>query len=205
MLLLSERTSNAMEQNFSNFFFDAMQGEMKSFEDYMVGVFDSISRAFSDILGQMVAEWIKTQLKMQSVSAAGGGFGGAMSWIAGLFGGVGGPGPVVTGGNPAEVGFARGGIIDKPTIFPFASGIGLAGESGPEGILPLKRIGGNLGVSADGTGSTINKYDISIHAVDAASFSELLERNPEAIISQVTSAADAGHGGLRQSIRDVIR
>jgi phage-related minor tail protein len=293
---------------------------MKSFEDYMVGIFDSISRAFADILGQMVAEWIKAQLKMQSVAAAGSGFSSALGWLGGLLGGlgggVGGPGPVVPGGNPADIfkaeggpvkagaqyivgekgpelfipdstgkivsnqeliskknvfndttrkdsstenqlvkelfkqtdssrevlsqnnsvkelfkqsdisktklneffktdtfkkteqitPFAKGGIVDKPTIFPFASGVGLMGESGPEAVMPLTRTsGGKLGVAAEGTGQTINQYDINIHAVDAASFADMLERNPEAIISQVTSAADAGHGGLRQSMRDIIK
>jgi len=50
--------------------------------------------------------------------------------------------------------FAKGGIVDKPMLFPFAKGIGLMGEAGPEAIMPLKRgPGGRLGVEASG-GST---------------------------------------------------
>jgi TP901 family phage tail tape measure protein len=53
--------------------------------------------------------------------------------------------------------FAAGGIIDKPTIFPFASGTGLMGEAGPEAILPLSRDSeGNLGVKSEGFGTTVN-------------------------------------------------
>jgi lambda family phage tail tape measure protein len=50
--------------------------------------------------------------------------------------------------------FARGGIIDKPTLFPFANGVGLMGEAGPEAIMPLRRgRDGRLGVQAgDGGG-----------------------------------------------------
>jgi phage-related protein len=43
--------------------------------------------------------------------------------------------------------FARGGIVDRPTLFPFANGTGLMGEAGPEAIIPLKRgRDGKLGV-----------------------------------------------------------
>jgi hypothetical protein len=51
--------------------------------------------------------------------------------------------------------FARGGIVNSPTVFPFAKGIGLMGEAGPEGILPLRRgRDGNLGVMSSGGGTT---------------------------------------------------
>jgi len=47
--------------------------------------------------------------------------------------------------------FAQGGIVDKPTIFPFANGTGLMGEAGPEAIMPLTRgDDGRLGVEALG-------------------------------------------------------
>ena len=52
--------------------------------------------------------------------------------------------------------YASGGVIDKPVIFPMAKGMGLAGEKGPEAILPLKRgKGGRLGVEASGMTSNI--------------------------------------------------
>lgn len=43
-------------------------------------------------------------------------------------------------------------VVSRPTIFPFAKGIGLMGEAGDEGILPLTRINGKLGVHATGGG-----------------------------------------------------
>jgi tape measure domain-containing protein len=52
--------------------------------------------------------------------------------------------------------FARGGIVNKPTLFPFAKGIGLMGEAGPEAIMPLKRgPSGRLGVEASGGGTSV--------------------------------------------------
>ncbi len=41
------------------------------------------------------------------------------------------------------------GIVHRPTLFPFANGIGLMGEAGPEAIMPLRRdSAGRLGVGA---------------------------------------------------------
>lgn len=46
--------------------------------------------------------------------------------------------------------YARGGIVDRPTIFPMAGGAGLMGEKGPEAIMPLARTrSGDLGVRAE--------------------------------------------------------
>jgi phage-related minor tail protein len=45
-------------------------------------------------------------------------------------------------------------IVNRPTVFPFAKGIGLMGEAGPEAIMPLRRTaGGRLGVEVAGGGS----------------------------------------------------
>lgn len=51
--------------------------------------------------------------------------------------------------------FAMGGVVNRPTIFPFANGTGLMGEAGPEAIMPLQRAAnGKLGVIASGGGTT---------------------------------------------------
>jgi len=59
-------------------------------------------------------------------------------------------------GSNGVVPFARGGIVNGPTMFPFAKGIGLMGEAGPEAIMPLRRgADGRLGVAASG-GAGVN-------------------------------------------------
>lgn len=53
--------------------------------------------------------------------------------------------------------FAKGGIVNSPTLFPFAKGTGLMGEAGPEAIMPLQRgANGKLGVLATGGGGDVN-------------------------------------------------
>ncbi len=53
--------------------------------------------------------------------------------------------------------FAKGGIVNSPTLFPFAKGVGLMGEAGPEAIMPLRRgADGKLGVAATGGSGGVN-------------------------------------------------
>ena len=58
-------------------------------------------------------------------------------------------GAAFEGGN--VIPFARGGVVDRPTLFPMARGMGLMGEAGPEAVLPLRRLpSGRLGVESGG-------------------------------------------------------
>ena len=53
--------------------------------------------------------------------------------------------------NPAVTPFAKGGVLASPSYFPHGQGLGLAGEAGPEAILPLARgSDGRLGVAGGG-------------------------------------------------------
>jgi TP901 family phage tail tape measure protein len=69
----------------------------------------------------------------------------------GLFAGIGGGGGGGTRASrpPRPRPFAKGGIVNGATLFGMAAGgLGVMGEAGPEAILPLTRIGGDLGVRA---------------------------------------------------------
>jgi len=67
------------------------------------------------------------------------------SGLAGLFGSS----PALVAQMGAIKPFASGGVIGTPTYFPLSSGgVGLAGEAGPEAIMPLARgPDGTLGVA----------------------------------------------------------
>lgn len=65
--------------------------------------------------------------------------------------------------------FAKGGIVNKPTLFPMANGgTGLMGEAGAEAVMPLKRMSnGKLGVQADNKGGqVVNIYNYSNSQVE---------------------------------------
>lgn len=78
--------------------------------------------------------------------------------------------------------FAKGGgftnsVVRGPTTFP----MGIMGEAGPEGIMPLANVNGKLGVHASGRGGG-DTYQISISAVDAASVQRLFYENGSALV-----------------------
>ena len=106
--------------------------------------------------------------------------------LGGVFGG--------SGGNDtaAVTPFAAGGVIGAPDYFPLASGgFGLAGEAGPEAIVPLSRgSDGRLGVSMAGaTSPTIN---VQIATPDAASF----RRSEAYLTGQIARAVARGQRGF---------
>lgn len=84
-----------------------------------------------------------------------------------LFNGLAGAGAQAAAVQP----FASGGVIAAPTYFPMGPrGVGLAGEAGPEAILPLARgADGRLGVAA-GAASAASAVTINITTPDAESF-----------------------------------
>jgi phage-related minor tail protein len=76
-------------------------------------------------------------------------------------------GGVLQRGTPIP--FAKGGVIASPVAFPLSNGrTGLAGERGPEAIMPLTRTSdGRLGVAAAGGGPNIT---INIATPDVEGF-----------------------------------
>jgi phage-related minor tail protein len=90
--------------------------------------------------------------------------------FAGLFGGgfTGfANGGVLPQGTPQL--FAKGGVVASPVAFPLGRGTGIAGERGPEAILPLARgTDGRLGVASSGGGSVVVNFNVT--SPDAESF-----------------------------------
>ena len=148
------------------------------FTDILTGN-KNIADSFRNLANTVVAELARIAVQMAVIrpivmgfsSMLGGGGGG----IGGLFGGL--VGGIFGGINSAPLGHggaavdwetlfnAKGNVfgapalanyantvVDSPTLFPFAKGIGLMGEAGAEAIMPLERDSrGRLGVSvADG-------------------------------------------------------
>jgi len=88
--------------------------------------------------------------------------------------------------------FASGGVIGAPTYFPLSpGGLGLAGEAGPEAIMPLQRgADGRLGVAMQGgAAATIN---VQIATPDAGSF----KRSEAYVTGQIARAVARGQRGM---------
>jgi phage-related minor tail protein len=116
---------------------------------------------------------------------------GISSLLSGLTGSVGNSASSsVTAASGAIKPFASGGVIGTPTYFPLlGGGAGLAGEAGPEAIMPLKRgADGRLGV-AGGGGNTIN---VQIATPDLDNF----RRSESYITGQIARAVARGQRSL---------
>lgn len=107
--------------------------------------------------------------------------------LSGAFGGGQG------GSSGALVPFASGGVIGAPSYFPLANGgLGLAGEAGPEAIVPLARgSDGRLGVAMSGAPAAAN-VTVQIATPDAQSF----RRSEAYITGQIARAVARGQRSL---------
>jgi phage-related minor tail protein len=85
-------------------------------------------------------------------------------------------------------------VIGTPTYFPLMNGgTGLAGEAGPEAILPLMRgPDGQLGVSSNGGRSMAPNVTIHIATPDAESF----RRSESYVTGQIARAVARGQRSL---------
>lgn len=164
--------AQAIGEAFSTSFKGLIDGSMSA-QEALAGFFKSIANHFLDMASQMIAKYIEMQI-----------IGLAKQFLPGMFGGIFGPGgapdysgtslnmsgltgtafgsPLIGSANGnvfaqnGIVPYAKGGIVDRPMMFPFAKGIGLMGEAGPEAIMPLKRgADGKLGVAGGGGGTSV--------------------------------------------------
>jgi phage-related minor tail protein len=163
----------------------------RQFSNALVSAFNDIAikgKSVGDVLKSLALNISQLALKaaLQPLTS------GLTSLFQGMVGGV---LPFVNGGiiqQGTPVPFASGGVIASPITFPLAGGaLGVAGERGPEAIVPLQRgPDGRLGVAAAGGGG--QQITINISTPDAASFS----RSQTQIAAMIARAVAAGQRNL---------
>jgi hypothetical protein len=208
MVQLSQRTAEAMEQNFSDLFFDVMTGKFKGLRDFAEGVLRSLQRATADYLGQLakVALFGKKGEEGGLLQAAGTAIKGFFTKKAGApttppIGGY-----YEMGGTTWAGYYHSGGVVGATPV--------------PIGTLP-KRLFANAPRLHDGLapdefpailqkGETVQRkgagaatYNITINAVDAKSFADMVRHNPAPIIGAVQQELTTG-GVLRNTMRSVV-
>ncbi|MGB3390211.1 MAG: phage tail tape measure C-terminal domain-containing protein [Pseudaminobacter sp.] len=220
---LSSVEAQAMRVN------DAMRELSSSIESNLTsGLTDIVSGAksasdgFRDMADSIIKDIERMVIKMMIVQPL-------MKGLQGIMGGIVGPGaplnilPNALGGvfpaNDNGISRYSNQIVSHPTIFPFARGVGLMGEAGPEAIMPLKRApDGSLGVAAHGSSGGLAGLKIEVvnppgvpqtasveRSSDGSTLRIVLKQAVEGImaddvssngpISQMISARQVGFGG----------
>ena len=146
-------------------------------------------KQFDEVLKSLALRLSSLTLAAAFKPVAKGLAGGLSDIFKGLFGDGLGSGNAMGAIKP----FAAGGVIGTPTYFPLSSGgLGLAGEAGPEAIVPLTRgPDGRLGVAMAGAGAPAN-VTVQIATPDVASF----RRSEAYITGQIARAVARGQRSL---------
>ena len=142
-------------------------------------------KSFGDVLRSLALKLSEIALKAAFrplTNALGNALAGAFTGFA--------RGGVIRQGMPVP--FADGGVIASPIAFPLAGNrVGLAGERGPEAILPLARgSDGRLGVRADAGGGIHVTFNVT--TPDAESF----RRSETQLAALLARAVSHGHRNL---------
>jgi hypothetical protein len=140
--------SDELNRDLKRAFSDAFQSTKNPIQAFGESLYATINARVSAALAESLAEDV---LGFLGLGKKGGGLdgGGLISFFGSLLT------PSAKGNVFASPGLSAysGQVVNKPTLFPFAKGVGLMGEAGPEAILPLKRgSNGKLGVEAGGGG-----------------------------------------------------
>ena len=123
---------------------DAVTSSLQGLEDALTDFVTTGKANFADLAKSILADLARIAIRQAIIKPLTAGLGDFFGFKPSAKGNV-----FAQNGIQA---FARGGVVDKPTLFPFAKGTGLMGEAGPEAIMPLKRgADGKLGVAADMT------------------------------------------------------
>lgn len=162
----------------------------RQFSNSLVRAFDGIAvkgKSVGDVLKSLALDLSKLVLKAafkpleQGIGSL---FQGLLSGGAAFA-----KGGVVSQSMPVP--FAKGGVISSPMTFPLGNGVGLAGEAGPEAIMPLRRgADGRLGVAGGGGGGVTVTMNITTPDVDGFRQSETQ------IAAQLARAVSRGQRNL---------
>jgi phage-related minor tail protein len=148
------------------------------------------AKSFDSVLQSLALRLSNLSVSMALKPAIGSLFGGSNLSLGGLFGSSSGASAAAGAGSIQP--FAKGGVVATPNFFPLGqSSVGLAGEAGPEAILPLTRgPDGRLGVAAaGGAGPNVT---VNIATPDAESF----RRSDVYLTGLIARAVARGQRGL---------
>lgn len=142
-----------------------------SLENTLFDVFAGGELTLKSFFRTLISQLLKLQIQLMIIKPLmmmfGGGLGGGAAPVSsGTMSMFSASTPALGSGISGIKLFASGGVVNSPTMFGMGTGLGVAGEAGPEGILPLKRgRNGDLGVIATmggGASNQINNITVNV-------------------------------------------
>lgn len=199
-------TAQAMQQAFSDFFFDTFQGKLKSLGDYVNSFLTSVQRAISNALSQQMSAGISSGIGSLFSGLSSGGGASAQGTVAAQ---------IASYGEYAA-GFHSGGIAGgKATFFRIVPNVSFAGapryhggfapDEYPailqrgEGVFTPAQMKA-LGIMAGGGSQqpTVNENHVHVHltvnALDARSVSQAIQQQADQIVGIITQRGFNKHG-----------
>ena len=190
-----------------------LKNESKSWTDNLSSAFDGWANSFGNTLnemvwgaetsfkdiarsfGKMITQMIIQKQMIEPMVSGFGSFVGSLTTSA--------QGNVFENGQHLEK-YAKGAVIDQPTIFPMAKGAGLMAEEGPEAIMPLGRTkSGDLGVQS--SGATVPSVEINVinNTGEEAEVSQQKTRwdGGKYVLGVVLDAANRNKGGFGKNLK----
>ena len=157
------------------------EGLWKSFANAAVNALNKIT---DKLLNQVIDALFQVNSAALGIGSGGGFGGGILGAVGSLFGGLFAKGGAFQRGHEVTA-FARGGVVNSPTVFPMARGAGLMGEAGPEAVMPLRRApNGKLGVQATGAGSQQIQLEIVSRVDKDGNIKTFVESVSGAVVNQ---------------------
>ena len=197
----SKQTAKEMNYVFTNAF--------KNMEDSLVNFVKTGKLDFQSLTNSILEDMLRMQIQQSITKPLMAGFtsAGGMSGIFGsLFANA-------HGGAYASASLSQysNQVIDTPTPFMFANGgvpnLGVFGEAGAEAIMPLTRIGGDLGVKSSPSNVIINIENNSGQDISAEQISELTRTNErgeqERVITFVIDGVNRNMNGVRDLLKGI--
>lgn len=178
----TENMAKSISSSLSSGIINVIKGGGNAFEVFSNMAVSALQKVLEKILEMAVI----TPLLNSFTGGAGGGF---LSMFGSFFGGFK-NGAAFRSGK--VVPFARGGVVNKPTLFPMKNGMGLMGEAGAEAVMPLTRKNGRLGVEASGAQTVVNIYNqsganIETQKRDDGGMDIIIKRVNQALMNERTS------------------
>src|SRR5690606_27134748 len=137
--------------------FDGIRNGEGFFNSFANSVLNGLNRIATKMMDRAIDKFLDMMFAGNTTGSTGAG-----GFLDKVFGSI-------FGSSLPVIKLAKGGVVDRPTMFAHASGLGQMGEAGPEGVLPLKRgPDGSLGVQVHGGGNSVvndvkvnNTYHVS--------------------------------------------